>query len=236
MSQELTVQHMAVETLAQRCAEETDLFFRRLDHNTQYCFELFRRALQRKTEESEIAWGYIVERYSGMVTGWVIQHYSFSATGADADDFVSQAFARIWHTITAEKFGKFSDLPAILRYLKMCVHSLIIDSTRRGDMHNLSAWEATSKREASGDPSPEEQAMDQLEGRRLWELLKERLNDEKEWRVMECSFVLDMKPQEILDKYRGQFSDIDEIYRVKQNVIVRLRRDAEFRKLLGLDD
>lgn len=227
---------MAVEILAQRCAEETDLFFRRQDNNTEYCFELFRRALQEKTEESERAWGYILERYTAMVTGWVIQHSSFSVTGADAEDFVSQAFARIWHTITAEKFGNFSDLGSILSYLKMCVHSLIIDVTRRSDFSNLTAWEATSKQEVSGDPSPEEQAVDQLERRSVWELLESRLNDEKERLVMQGSFVFDMKPQEILDKYRAHFSGIDEIYRVKQNVIVRLRRDAEFRKLLGLDD
>src|SRR5512139_2611683 len=98
MSHEVSVQHMAVEILAQRCAEETDLFFRRQENNTEFCFELFRRALQEKTEESDRAWGYILERYTAMVTGWVIQHSSFSVTGADAEDFVSQAFARIWHT------------------------------------------------------------------------------------------------------------------------------------------
>lgn len=233
MSHDVSVQHMAVEILAQRCAEETDLFFRRQNNNTQYCFELFRRALQEKSDE---AWGYILERYTAMVTGWVVQHYSFSATGADAEDFVSQAFTRIWHTITAEKFGKFSDLGSILSYMKMCVHSLIIDVTRRGEYSNLSAWEATSRREVSGDPSPEEQAIDQLERRTMWDLLESRLHDEKERLVIKGSFVFDMKPQEILDKYRAQFSDIDEIYRVKQNVIVRLRRDSEFRKLLGLDD
>lgn len=233
MSHEVSIQHMAVEILAQHCAEETDLFFRRQNNNTQYCFELFRRALQEKSDE---AWRYILERYTAMVTGWVIQHSSFSATGADAEDFVSQAFARIWHNITAEKFGNFSDLSSILGYLKMCVHSLIIDVTRRGDYSNLAAWETTSSREVSADPSPEEQAIDQLERRTMWDLLQSRLHDDKERLVMQGSFVFDMKPQEILDKYRKQFSDIDEIYRVKQNVIVRLRRDAEFRKLLGLDD
>jgi len=50
------------------------------------------------------------------------------------------------------------------------------------------------------------------------------------------SFVLALKPQEIFDLLRNRFRDIDEIYRVKQNVISRLRRDSDFRKFVGGDD
>jgi hypothetical protein len=45
-----------------------------------------------------------------------------------------------------------------------------------------------------------------------------------------------LKPQELLEHYRSLFSDLDEIYRIKQNVIARLRRDAEFQKLLDQYD
>jgi hypothetical protein len=48
--------------------------------------------------------------------------------------------------------------------------------------------------------------------------------------------MLDLKPQELYDHFRGVFSDVDEVYRVKQNVLARLRRDPEFQKLLGGND
>jgi DNA-directed RNA polymerase sigma subunit (sigma70/sigma32) len=116
------------------------------------------------------------------------------------------------------------------------VHSVIVDFMRSADYSNLSAWEDMSEMEAAKDPSPEEKTIEQSERRTLWELLESRLNDRKERLVIECSFVFDLKPQQILDEFRAEFSDIDEIYRVKQNVISRLRRDAEFRQLLGIDD
>jgi hypothetical protein len=87
--------------------------------------------------------------------------------------------------------------------------------------------------EGSGEPSPEDQATDRFEQQALWNLLNSRLQDEKERAVIQGSFVLALKPQELLNHYRGLFTDIDEIYRVKQNIIARLRRDPEFRKFLG---
>jgi hypothetical protein len=75
--------------------------------------------------------------------------------------------------------------------------------------------------------------MDRANRQMLWNLLRARLHDEKERVVIHATFVLDLKPQEILDYFRYVFNDIDEIYRVKQNVILRLRRDPEFRKLFG---
>lgn len=234
MSSEVGVlQKMPLDALAERCKEETDRYSERKVHDTQYCFELFRRAVYQKDKS---IWNTIVENYNKTVTGWVVRHYGFSSSGMDAQAFADQAFEKIIHTITADKFGRFSSLEAVLGYLKLCVHSVIVDFMRSADYSNLSAWEDMSEMEAAKDPSPEEKTIEQSERRTLWELLESRLNDRKERLVIECSFVFDLKPQQILDEFRAEFSDIDEIYRVKQNVISRLRRDAEFRKLLGIDD
>jgi hypothetical protein len=233
MTHEVKLQHMGVDALAQQCAHETNLYFKHKDHDTRYCFELFRRALQ---EGSKAAWDKICEQYDALVRGWVIQHHGFSTSGEEAEYFVNGAFGKISGTLTADKFGNFSDLGSLLRYLKLCVHSVIIDFARSADYANLSAWEEIAEDEKSGEPSPEEQTMDQSERRTLWDLLETRLHDRQERLVIHGSFVLDLKPQEILEHFRDTFSDIDEIYRVKQNVITRLRRDTEFRKLLGFDD
>lgn len=233
MSHEISLQQMTVEALAANCAQETNLYFKRQIHDTQYCFELFRRAIQEKSDD---AWNFICTQYDALVTRWVTQHYGFAASGEEAQDFVSKAFSKISTTITAEKFGKFSDLGSLLRYLKLCVHSVIVDFTRKVDYANLSAWEETSEEEKSGEPTPEEQAADRSERQTLWDLLVARLHDRKEHLVMHGSFILDLKPHELIHHFPGDFSDIDEIYRIKQNVITRLRRDSEFRKLMGMDD
>ncbi len=232
MSHEINPQQMAMDDLANFCAQETNLYFRHQTHDTKYCFELFRRAIQ---EESKAAWDAICAQYQMLVKGWVIQHHAFDSTREEAEYFVNGAFSRISATITPVKFGSFSDLGYLLRYLKMCVHSVIMDYSRTVDYTALLTLDDASE-EASRDPSPEEQAMDHSNRQTVWELTRQRLHDEKERLVIEGSFVLDLKPQEIFDHFPRVFSDVDEVYRVKQNVISRLRRDSEFRKLLGLYD
>jgi hypothetical protein len=231
MTHETQLRQMAVDELAQKCQQETSNYFRHLDHDDQYCFELFRRAVQ---EHDEVAWEVICGEYETLVAGWVSHHSGFGATGEEAAYFVNGAFGKISGTLSSEKFSNFSDLGYLLRYLKMCVHSVIADYNRAAEYADLISIEDASEEE-SHDSSPEEQAAEHASGQAFWDLTRERLHDEKERLVIHSMFVLDLKPQEIFDHFRNMFENVDEIYRVKQNIISRLRRDAEFRKLLGMD-
>lgn len=232
MSFEAGVQQMPLDALAQRCNQETDRYLKQKVNDTRYCFELFRRAFQ---DGSAAAWDFICRQYQALVMGWVTKHSAFASTREDPEYFVNGVFGKISGTMTAEKFGGFSDLGYLLRYLKMCVHSVIMDYTRAMDAEELSDWDEATE-EQSKEPTPEEQAIDRSEGQRLWQFLRGLLPDEKERLVIYASFVLDLKPQEIFEHYPHVFENVDEIYRIKQNVITRLRRNPELRKLFGLDD
>jgi len=232
MSHETNLQQMAVADLAQRCADETELYFHHQTHDTQYCFELFRRAIR---ERDQSAWEMICQQYQPLVTGWVRQHPRFESSGEEIQYFVNGTFGKIAGTLTPEKFGGFSDIASLLSYLKMCVHSVIFDYSRRIDQLNLHDLDEASE-EVADDALPEEQVLEQSYRQAFWDLINVRLHDEKERLVIRGAFVLDLKPQEIFEHFRNVFSDVDEIYRVKQNVLSRLRRDPEFRNFLGTDD
>jgi hypothetical protein len=232
MSHEINPQHLPLDDLAQRCTRETDLYFKRQGHDSRYCFELFRRAIQGGDRS---VWENIYPCYNLLVVGWVQKHPGFESSGEKVEYFVNGAFGKLSVSLTRERFSGFSDLESILRYLKMCVHSVIIDYIRSTEQANLSPLEDVSEEE-SADPSPEEQAMERSDQKALWDFVNARMNDEKEYSVVYGSFMLDLKPQELYDHFRGVFSDVDEVYRVKQNVLARLRRDPEFRKLLGGND
>jgi hypothetical protein len=232
MSDELKPQHMAVAELAHRCAQETQHYFQQRSHDTSYCFELFRRALEAR---DQAAWEIICIQYQPLVSGWVRQHRGFEATGEEIQYFVNGAFGKISGTLTPGKFSHFSDIGALLRYLKMCVHSVIVDHNRVTEQRDLADLEDASEK-PSPEPSVEEQAMDDSYRQAFWEWINARLQDEQERAVIYGSFSLDLKPQELCEHFRSLFTDVDEVYRVKQNVIARLRRDPEFRKLVGGDD
>jgi hypothetical protein len=232
MSHDIEPQHLGLDDLAEWCAHQTELYFQHLGHDSRYCFELFRRAIR---ERDQPAWELICLQYQALVAGWVRQHSRFEESGEEIQYFVNGAFAKIAISLTPDKFTGFSDIGSLLRYLKMCVHSVIVDYHRLAEQERFAPLEDASE-EGSSDPSPEEQAMNRSDQQALWDLINSRLQDEKERAVVYSSFVLALKPQELYELFRNLFRDIDEIYGVKQNIISRLRRDAEFRKFLGQDD
>ena len=67
---------------------------------------------------------------------------------------------------------------------------------------------------------------------RFWQWLEGRLKDDLERAVMHGCFVLDMKPRELAAAKGSAFGSVAEVYRIKQNVLERLRRDPEIRDYL----
>jgi hypothetical protein len=232
MSNEDKPQNMAVTDLGDRCAHQTQLYFQHQLHDPKYCFELFRRAIGKR---DQAAWELICLQYQALVAGWVRQHSRFEESGEEVQYFVNGAFAKIAISLTPEKFAGFSDIGSLLRYLKMCVHSVIMDYIRLAEQERFAPLEDASE-EGSPEPTPEERAIDRSEQQMLWDLINSRLQDEQERSVIYGSFVLALKPQEILSLFPNRFKDVDEIYGVKQNIVSRLRRDPEFRNLFGFED
>jgi hypothetical protein len=216
---------------ARQCAEETERFFQGKRYDPGACFELFRLAiLERETQ----AWEAVYTQYQPLVGKWVQQHPAFEMCGEEVQFFVNRAFEKIWAALTPEKFHHFSELKALLGYLKMCVHSVVTDHTRS---HRLAELADLAEEADYGivDPGPalEEQVLDRAYRQKFWEVLSGRLHDEKERQVVYGSFFLALKPRELYEQYRSSFLSVEEVYLVKQNVLTRLRRDEELIKLFG---
>ena len=230
-TRESNLQRLTLASLANRCAQETELFFQRQRHDPRYGFELFRRAILERNQQ---AWEIVYAQYRPLVAGWVQRHPAFESAGEEAQFFANSAFEKLWASLTPDRFGRFSNLASVLRYLQMCVHSVILDHLRAAER---------AEREVSAEtlivdltepgPTIEDQALNRAQREEFWECLNARLRDEKERRVIYGSFVLALKPGALYEQFRGLFSDVDEIYRVKQNVLTRLRRDPELKKLFA---
>jgi len=225
------LQQLNLAGLRQRCAEESERFFRRLLHDPAYCYELFRRAL---AERSAQAWEFIYAQYRPLVAGWVRRHPAFAASGEEVAYFANRAFERLYTALTPAKFSRLPNLKAVLRYLQMCVHSALVD---QGRAQGLAAFDLPLEAlEAAGQPHAapvEAQVFDSARRQALWDWLAARLHNERERQVVYGSFVLDLKPGELHQVFNGLFSSVDEVYRVKQNLLERLRRDPEFAQFWG---
>jgi len=231
MSPKANLQRLMLDELARRCARETEAFFQGKRCDSRYGFELFRRAI---VERDERAWHLLYAQYDALVAGWVQRHPLLSASGEDASYFVNRAFERMWLALSPEKFARFDDLKSVLRYLQMCVHSVIVDHVRREDRDIDEIQEET--RSSDGDAvesTLESQVFDRMVNEQFWQLVHTRLRDDREWLVIYGSFVLGLKPREMLGQYDHLFNDVSEVYRVKQNVLTRLRRDRQMVQLVA---
>src|SRR5688572_16981463 len=113
--------HLRLGSVARRCAQESELFFRREPNDPRFCFELLRRAI---LEHNQDAWEMSYSQYRTLVSGWITRHPGFTDSGEESGYFVNAAFDKFWSAITPDKFALFADLRAVLRYLQMCVHSV----------------------------------------------------------------------------------------------------------------
>lgn len=214
--------------LAAECADQTARFFSRTEHDTGYCYELFRRAIVGR---NDYAWEKIYQIYQPLVASWVGRHIGLEVADEEVDYFVNCAFDKIWSAVNGEKFGQFQDLASLLRYLQMCVHSVIVDYAR-GNHIRTTDLDILANLTLPDSPLIEKYVTDQLERLRLWEMVARLTQNEKETIVLECSFVYDLKPSQIYAAHPDQFESLEELYRIKRNLLNRLRRNQMLRQFL----
>lgn len=228
MSEEINLQQMSVDDLAQRCAQETDLFFGHHDSDSSFCFELFRRAIGNNDER---ALAVVIVQYQPLVARWVDRwmgkHPDFPLVNHEVQDFIAQAFERFWMSFTPAKFEKSRNIAEILKYLQMCVHGAITDAWRKL-RHLQLEQELGDEEQEFSEPAPTPE--DLLQKDEFWQLVKKKSKDPREYTVIYASFSLALSPREILAEYPSVFRDVKEIYQYKANLLERLGRDEEFRE------
>lgn len=222
---------LSLSGIQHRCAEESDHFFQKRNYDPRFCFEIFRRAV---LDHNQRAWELVHQQYYSLVMSWVQRHSLLMVLDEEPDYFANRAFEKMWVALSPQKFSQFSDLKSVLRYLQMCVHSVIVDYARSSEQAALledSELEPLILRDPA-QSDLEEKVFTRRQAAELWQWINTRLKDDKERAVIYGSFVLDMKPAELLKSYTHLFRDVREIYTTKENVLARLRRDDSLKELV----
>lgn len=225
----MSIHELPLGELARRCREETVHFLRGDERDDTYCFEIFQRAV---VQRDDAAWEAVVGQYRGIVLAYVTQHAAASILRESDDYWVNRAFQRFWGAVGPDRFGKFPDLAALLKYLKLCVHSVLMDELRsRRAASAVSMDEVSESLPSRADA--ESSVLGKLASEQLWKVISEELQDEAEHHVVYLSFARDMKPADIAERYPHLFNGVADVYRIKRNVVERLRRSAEVRAFLS---
>lgn len=229
-----SVASLAIQELARRCSEETNKFLKQAVSNDRFCLELFRRAIIRRDDD---AWSCVYQQYAPLVLTWVTQHQSVAPyLGQDGSaPLVNAAFAKFSQALTPAKMENFGSLAAILKYLKMCVHSVVADEvrTRQARQHE-ETLEGIEYEPASDDLADDVVAAISAQG--VWQVIQEELNGEDERILIYLVYVQGMKPGEISSQQPRLFPTVDDVYRIKRNVLERLRRNRRLHALFRQHD
>lgn len=219
---------MSIEELRAQAQAQESLYTRGEVSDDAAGLELFRRAMQRS---DEAAWQAIIEVYRGLLVAQASRRVIRGLVIEDDGFCVDRAFQRFWHASHNGTVHEFSDLASILKYLKMCLGSVLLDEARA---RRRQAWvsidDVPPETAISGDPAS--QVIGRLAGSELWGAITRELTDPQERLVARLSFVSGLSPREILARHRDRFQDVFEVYRTKRSMIERLRRSTALRELL----
>jgi len=202
-----------------------------------YCFELFRRALQEKSEQ---CWSALYAQYSKLVAHWIGQFSQSSAPLLEtaAEDLVTDTFTAFWRAFTADKLTTTNQLAPVLSYLKSCAVTAVLQAKRREErkVQQVEWKQEVLERNPStqqGSHRPEQMLLETMWQEQLWQLVNACCHDERERVLARLSFVSDLKPSEVLKRHPDLFTDVAEIYTMRRNLKNRLWRDKALQALWG---
>ena len=228
----MNLSHAPLSELATSCREETSKYQRGEPSRNDFCWELVRRAV---CDRQDAAWHAIITQYRGIVLAWVRQHPASSNAREDDTYWINRVFERFWSAVGPDRFSQFPDLPSVLKYLTMCVNSVLLDDVRSRRANELESLDVLERLPAGAGGVPavdaEELAVGEMAGHELWRAIAQEVPDQGERLVVYWSFALGMRPAEIQQRSPDRYPTVADVYRIKRNVIERLRRSERLRQL-----
>ncbi len=217
---------LSLEAVAQQCEEETHKYRARLNTDTRYCYELFRRALQANMQD---AFTHIFRVFRPQVERWVRANRLFPITGEPvADPFISDAFLRLYRALHGEQFLRFASLESILRYLQLCTATSILSQLR---YLKKSALEVDLNDELKNQHAvtPDRE----ITSKQVWQHVNSLLPDPVDRHLVDLRFRQGLAPAEIMQQFPQEWASTREITVTLQRICRRLYKDEILRGFTG---
>ncbi len=224
------LEHLSTTDLIQEVKQEIQHYVHgRATMNTS-AFELFRRALKLRDEQ---AWEGLYQLYSNLVSSWILHLVAEAQlTQDDLVALINATFAKFAQSISAQKFANFSSLERLLVYFKLCAQSVVRDEMRirRPRQRHELTMDAIEDEPLMDDPA--NVVLEKLEASEVWQIICRSVRpDERLILLHNC--VLDCPARELQQCYPTVFASVDEVYRIRRNVIERLKRNRQLRAWLA---
>jgi hypothetical protein len=211
-------QALSASALVEQCQQEIQAYRRREPSNDAYGLELLHRAIM---QGDQAAWAGLQQCLGEIVRGWLRCHPSREAACCweSEENYVVLAFERFWQATVQQRVA-FETFAGALAYLRASLHGALLDTLRA-----YSRPKEVSLPEAgeAGEPYGE----DQTASLEVWEILQTMLPNGRQQRLAYLIYHCGLKPREIVRFCPQEWSDIQEIYRLRRNIMERLLRNAD---------
>lgn len=211
-------QTLGISALVERCQQEILAYRRGEPFHEAYGLELLHRAI---IQDDQVAWQGVQQCLDQMVRGWLRCHPSRAAAcrWESEENYVALAFARFWQATTRQRLV-FETFAGALAYLRASLNGVLLDTLRAYARPKEIPLSETGE---SAEPFGE----DQSESNEVWEVLQTMLSNERERRLAYLLYHCGLKPREVVRFCPQEWSGIQEIYRLRRNIMERLFRNAD---------
>jgi DNA-directed RNA polymerase specialized sigma24 family protein len=202
---------MGLPELAAQCLRELGNYRRGEPYTDAFGLELLRRATFQDNQE---AWALVQQCFGGIVRGWLRRHpqREVACRLESEENYVAQTFERFWQATAFNQRMEFSTLAAALQYLRASLNGAILDMLRSY------ARPGEISLPEPGEPLVE----DSTDNSEVWECLRMILSNPREQRVAYLLFHCGLKPREIIRFCPLEWSDVQEIYRLRRAIMERV--------------
>ena len=190
---------------------------RQVEHDTRYCYEVFRRAFVGGSQD---AYELICRQYAPMVTNWVRVRLRSAALDDAVEECVNWAFASMFHSLSRPgAFAKFESIRHLLAYMRSCAVSAAETENRKNKI-----MDELTESLVSTEEGPERSVIRAETVEIVRRIVLPMLKDERERIVYESYFALDLPPRVIYEMNPTVFADVRDVHRVKQVMLERIGR------------
>jgi hypothetical protein len=181
--------------------------------------ELLRHAIAHSDPD---AWAGFQQCLEETVLTWLHAHPGREAAcrGLCEKHVVAQAFERFRQGAVQAQMA-FETPAAMLVYLRASLNGAILDTLRILSRPREVLRPMLGQ---AGEPRVEDQQIDSNE---IWEVLQTLLPGAREQRLAYLLYHCGLGPREIMHCFPQEWSDVQEIYRLRRNIVERLLRHAD---------
>ena len=209
---------LSISALVEQCRREIGSYRRGELSNEAFGLELLHRAIVQGDQD---AWAGLQQCFDDTIRGWLHSHplRKVACQLESEETYMALALERFWQA-TARQQIVFKTLAGALAYLRASLHGAILDTLRT---YSRPREVALPEPGEAGEPQVE----DQVAGLQVWEALQTILPNKREQRLAYLLYHCGLKPREIVRFCSQEWSDVQEIYRLRRNILERILRNAD---------